>query len=281
VEPLCSDSAIRVVVVDNASTDDSLASIDDLPLERVQLADNRGFAVGCNVGWKRGSSPYVLFLNPDARIDIRAAYCLVRVLEEQPAAGLAAPVIFEDDGSTAASQRRFLRLTTIWAQALFVHKILVNAGWANPMVEDPAAYERTTSPEWVSGACMLLRRSTLERLNGFDERFFMYCEDMDLCRRLRNLGLDVVFEPRARVTHISGASAPWSAMHPVLTESRVRYIKKHFGRGRAFSARAGVAVGELARIAISRGGRHRRATHVRSLRVALAGRQPRPIINAH
>src|SRR6266511_3110398 len=136
-------------------------------------------------------------------------------------AGGVAPRIVHTDGTLDYSQRRFPRLRSTYAQALFLHRLFPRATWTDEVIREDEAYARRGSPDWVSGACMLMRRSVLEELNGLDEGFFMYCEDIDLCRRLRRAGYDLVFEPDARVLHEGGASAPRTSLLPVLASSRL------------------------------------------------------------
>jgi GT2 family glycosyltransferase len=269
VEPLAAAAGIHVMVVDNASGDGSLDAVAGLDVRTIALPDNRGFAAGCNAGWRAGSRPYVLFVNPDARIGPAATGTLAAVLEREPAVAVAAPRIVDDDGSLDLSQRRFPTLRSTYAHALFLHRLFRHAGWASELVREPADYERAGSPEWVSGACLLVRRSVLEELGGWDEAFFMYCEDKDLCRRARDRGYDVRFEPAALAHHAGGASAPRPSLAHVLAQSRVRYARKHRGRVVAELERAGIALTALTHMAISRGGRVARAGHAAALRAAL------------
>jgi hypothetical protein len=269
VGPLAGDQDIYVVVVDNASGDGSLDAVAGLDVTAIALAENRGFAAGCNAGWRAGSSPYVLFLNPDARIEPAAVQALAAVLEGEPGVAVAAPRIVDEDGSLDLSQRRFPTLRSTYAHALFLHRLFRRAAWASELVRDPAAYERAGSPDWASGACLLVRRSVLEELDGWDEGFFMYCEDKDLCRRARDRGYDVRFEPAALTTHAGGASAPRPSLAHVLAQSRVRYARKHHGRVAAELERGGIALTALTHMAISRGGRAARAGHAAALRAAL------------
>ncbi|HEX2506217.1 MAG TPA: glycosyltransferase family 2 protein [Gaiellaceae bacterium] len=277
VEPLAGRPGVEVVVVDNASTDGSPEAIADLDSAVVRLEENRGFAYGCNVGWRAGDAPAVLFLNPDARIEPPALERLLQALEDAPEAGIVGPRIVEEDGSLAFSQRRFPRLRSTYAQALFLHRLFPRARWASELVRDPEAYERPGRPEWVSGACLLVRRSVLEELGGFDEGFLLYCEDKDLCRRARGRGYDVRFEPGAVVCHEGGASAPRSALLPVLAASRVRYARKHAGRAAARLERLGIGLGALTHVLAARGGRRSRAGHASSLLYSL-GLRPVPTL---
>jgi GT2 family glycosyltransferase len=269
VEPLTRIEDVYVIVVDNASSDGSLEVIDDLPLQRIALTQNGGFGHGCNAGWHAGRSPYVLFLNPDARIDSEALDRLVAVLERSPEVGAVAPRINHDDGTLDYSLRRFPRLRSTYARALFLHRIFPRAAWTDELIREPEVYAQPGTPDWVSGACILARRAVLEELGGFDEGFFMYCEDIDLCRRIQDAGHELCYEPTAVVTHIGGASAPRTSLLPVLSESRLRYAGKHLSAPAALLERLGIALEALTHVVVSSGGRAARAGHGRALKVAL------------
>jgi N-acetylglucosaminyl-diphospho-decaprenol L-rhamnosyltransferase len=272
VQPLAAADWVNVIVVDNASDDGSLETVDDLGIVMVPLERNLGFAYGCNRGWERGSAPYVLFLNPDARLEPADLRRLVEVLDHDRSAGLVAPRILDADGSLDHSLRRFARLRSTYAQALFLHRILPRAGWTDQVVRDPSAYGTRHSAEWVSGACMLVRRQALEEIGGWDEGFFLYGEDQDLCRRLWLGGHAVSFEPAAQAVHVGGASGSRAGLLPVLAESRIRYAKKHRSRVAASAERVGVGVGALTHALLTTKSRDWRAGYVRALRVAAFSR---------
>ncbi|HEV2902612.1 MAG TPA: glycosyltransferase family 2 protein [Gaiellaceae bacterium] len=269
VSPLTAIDGVRVFVTDNASGDDPGAALADLPVDFLPLNENVGFGAGCNAGWRRGDAPYVLFLNPDATIDESSLRALAGVLDGEERVALAAPRILEPDGSLAYSQRRFPRLRSTYARAIFLHRIFARAAWTDELVRDASAYERPASPDWVSGACMLVRRSVLEEIGGFDERFFLYCEDKDLCRRIRAAGYDVRYEPAAAARHHGGASAPRAGLLPVLARSRVAYAQKHSGRVAATLETLGVALNALTHAIVARGGAELRAGHWNALRATL------------
>lgn len=269
VEPLAGLEDIAVYVVDNASPTEDLAVVSDLGVHDVRLPVNRGFAAGCNAGWRAGSADYVLLLNPDARLEPEAVRRLADVLGADPVVAAAAPRIVDAAGGLEHSQRVFPRLRSTFAQSLFLHRVFRGAGWTDELVRDPAAYERAGSPDWVSGACLLLRRSVLERVNGLDESYFHYTEDLDLCRRIRDLGLDIRYEPGAVVVHEGGRSAPRASLLPLLARNRVRYARLHRGRAYALLERLGVALGALTHVFLSRDGDRRRG-HARALRYVLS-----------
>jgi GT2 family glycosyltransferase len=265
VGALAEDSRFHVVVVDNASQDDSLEVVADCQVELLALDQNHGFAYGCNRGWEVGTAPYVLFLNPDARIDPPSILSLVGVLEASPRLGAVGPCIRHESGALDLSQRRFPRLRSTYAQALFLHRILPRAPWADEVVHDPALYEQARPVEWISGACLLARRTTLEQIGGWDEGFFMYGEDKDLCRRLWRAGCQVRYEPGATAIHIGGQSAPRAQLLPTLAASRIRYARKHHRKLVALLERIGVGLGEVTHAVFTDKGRAVRAGHLRAL----------------
>ena len=271
VQPLADTGWIHTIVVDNASPDRSAEVVADLAVTVASEPENRGFAAGCNAGWRRGSAPYVLFLNPDTRLTPDSVRTLAEALAD-PAVGAAGPMIRDDDGELDYSIRRFPKLRSTWAQAFFVHRLAPPASWVDEGVRDRPRDESAGPADGLSGACLLVRRDVLERLGGFDEGFFMYCEDTDLCRRIWQLGLAVRYEPAAVVEHAGGVSAPRSSLLPVLAASRVRYAARHRGRIGAVTERVGVAVASLTQAAVGRGGSAARRGHfgaaVKALRTA-------------
>jgi N-acetylglucosaminyl-diphospho-decaprenol L-rhamnosyltransferase len=248
VAPLAGRPGVSVTVVDNASPEPALDAVADLPVRAIAAPRNGGFAYGCNLGAFGGDAPYVLLLNPDARLEPADLDALARVLDDEPGTGLVGPRLLDGDGRLMYSQRRFPRVTSTFAQALFLHRIWPRALWADEVIRRAEAYDRPGSPEWVSGACMLVRRSLLERLKGLDEAFFLYSEDTDLCARVRAEGYDVRYEPGALARHIGGHSAPRSGLLAVLADSRRRYALKHYGPVAARLQIAGAALSAITHV---------------------------------
>ena len=268
-EPLAGAPGVRVTVCDNASPDNGPESVADLPIDLVRNPRNGGFAYGCNVGWRRGDAPYVCFLNPDAELQPAALDALVATLEQHPEAGIVGPRIVDERGAIEPSARRFPRLVSSLAQAVFLHRVVPQARWTDEVIHDPSLYASGGEVDWVSGACMLVRRTLLERLGGFDEGYFLYGDDMDLCRRARDLGVAVRVESAAEALHVGGASAPRSTLYPVLAGSRLRYAKKHEARLVVPAHRLAIGLGEAAH-AVASPTRAARAGHRRAL-LAVAG----------
>jgi N-acetylglucosaminyl-diphospho-decaprenol L-rhamnosyltransferase len=279
VSSLLATPGVSVTVVDNASPDGSLETIADLPVKAIQSGRNGGFGFGCNIGLGAGEAPLVLFLNPDARLAPGALQAMEAVLDHEPGVALVGPKLYDGDGSLMPSQRHFPRVSSVWSHALFLHRLFPRARWADEVDRRWEDYEHPNEPDWVSGACMLARRSVLEQLGGFDDGFFLYCEDTDLCARLRQAGHRVRFEPSAVAHHVGGHSAPRSGLWPILAESRVRYARKHArGIGRALQS-AGIAVHAFTHaVANARRPAHARG-HMAALKAVLwrrAARRPAP-----
>ena len=267
VAPLAAIDGVRVTVVDNDSPgSDPLATIADLPVDAVRAPRNGGFAYGCNIGAARGSAPLLLFLNPDARIDAASLRALTDALMADPGTALVGPRILDEGGDLAYSLRRFPRLRSTYAKALFLHRAWPHADWTDELVRDPAAYRCPHAVDWVSGACMLVRREAYEALGGFDEGLFLYCEDTDLCRRLWHAGHAVRFEPHAIARHVGGASSGAGETQAIAARSRVYYARKHHGPVAAGAERAGIALDEATHALASLARPAARRGHLQALR---------------
>jgi GT2 family glycosyltransferase len=238
----------------------------------IRRTENAGFARACNEGMAVGSAPFVLFVNPDAVVPEAALRPLVDALERSPELGAVAPRIEHPDGSLAYSLRRFPGLRATFAQALFLHRLFPAAPWTTEIVRDERCYRTAHVPEWVSGACILARRSTMEAVGGWDERFFLYCEDTDLCLRLRESGHPVGFEPDAVVVHEEGASSNTALTVPLLAEAKLRYAVLHETPARAAAERVGLILWSATRVVLTRGSRGDRLGHARALRALLRRR---------
>jgi GT2 family glycosyltransferase len=269
VEPLAGEDWIQVIVADNASADGSLAAIADLPLTALGLARNFGFAYACNRGAEAGSAPSILFLNPDGRIEPDALRRLLAVLDGSDTVAAAAPRIRSSDGELELSLRRFPRLRSTYGQALFLHRLLPHASWADEVVRDPSRYERPGAPDWASGACLLVRRSAFEQVGGWDESFFLYGEDVDLCWRFSRAGQRVVFDPAATATHVGGASAPRASLLPQLVRGRIQAVSKQEPRAIVLLHRLGLALGALTHAALTTQGGPARRGQLQAFMTAL------------
>ena len=270
VEPFAGVDGVSVYVVDNCCPEKSYEVVEGMSgVHLLHMPVNGGFAYGCNAGWRAGASQNVLFLNPDARLSPAAVERLAETLDTEPRAGLVGPRTLLEDGSLDWTIRRFPSLRSTYAQALFLHRLAPRAAWVDEVVRDPAVYGRRSGVDWLSGACLLVRRSVLEAVGGLDEGFFFYAEDIDLCRRVSRAGWEVLYCPDATCVHEGGRSMPRARLLPMLAASRLRYAKRHRGRIAAFLERLGIGIGEALRTVVGRGDASYRRGHLEALSVVL------------
>lgn len=231
---------VSLTLVDNASSDGTVAAVrGELPRVRViENAENVGFAAACNRGWRAGSAPFALFLNPDATLQPAALPALLRALEAHPGTGLAGPLTRNADGSVQVSTGPDLTLASERRQRRLVLGVARREPQA--LARAAALHAREREADWVSGACILARRACLEQTCGFDEGYFLYEEDADLCRRAREAGWRVLFTPAAEVVHQLGRSMARAPRRASLEyqRSHLRYYDRHNGRAARLALRA-------------------------------------------
>jgi hypothetical protein len=222
---------IETVVVDNASADGSVDAVRAAHPKALFLAnaENVGFARACNQGWRASRAPHILFLNPDAEVLPGAVGALARLLETRPEVGAAGPLTRSADGAIQVSTGPDLAPLAERRQRRLVLRVARRDALALAAAE--ALHSREHEPDWVSGSCLVARRTALEAVAGFDERFFLYEEDADLCRRLRAAGWRVVFTPAAEVRHRRGQSMARAPRRARLEydRSHLLYYRKHNG----------------------------------------------------
>jgi N-acetylglucosaminyl-diphospho-decaprenol L-rhamnosyltransferase len=201
------DPAPELVVVDNASTDDSLPRLREAHpgVRVVGSGDNLGYARAANLGIAATAAPVVAVLNPDTVLAPGVGKALVTRFETEPELGALGPQLHNPDGSVYPSARRVPSVTDAVG-----HGLLFFVWRDNPFTrryrETGADPSRAREVDWVSGAAVWLRRAALDAVGGWDERYFMYVEDVDLCWRLRQAGWRVAYEPAGRVEHLLGVS---------------------------------------------------------------------------
>ena len=237
----------EIIVVDNASGD-SLDRLRTLGphVEVVELATNRGYGAGANAGAARASGDVLVFANPDVEMEPDA----VRALAAEalaPSVGLVAPKYVYPDGhlQRSAHRREPSFLLTAYDVALPL-AIKLARRWPelHPTLLSSADHERPADVVHVLGACNAVNANAFTAVGGFDERFFMYREETDLCRRLRRAGWRVRHFPNSVAVHGQGGSTPqsWKVIgHPQMMRSHYAYIAKHWGIAGMVAAR-GVAV---------------------------------------
>ena len=194
-----SPQVARTVVVDNASSDHSVETARRIGADVVEAGSNLGFGRAANRGMALTTAPYVLIINPDAMIMAGSVAAMASVLDSTPDAAVVGPRIVTADGSPYPSARAFPSLMSSVGHG-FVGLFSTRNRWSD-------AYLHPARPDWIAGTAMLVRRTAFEAVGGFDERYFMYVEDVDLCWRLAAAGWTVAVADDALVRHVVGASS--------------------------------------------------------------------------
>ncbi len=233
--------AAEVIVIDNASRDSTAELVaQSYPwVKLIASKDNLGFAAGNNLAARQASGRYLLLLNPDAIPDAGSLKLGLRMLDESADVGLAGGELIGADGSRQPSARMFptLRdefftlsgLAARYPESSFLARL--DRRWANP--------DQDAVVDWIPGAFVFIPSDVFKRLNGFDERFFMYYEEVDLCRRMQQAGLKICYWPKLKAMHIGGESAKTvqsarvsktgSQLESWRMRSGLLYYRKHHG----------------------------------------------------
>lgn len=225
--------ADEVVLVDCGSRDGTVAAVRQrFGWVRVLALDNVGYGQGANAGVRHTTAPYVAVANADTRFPPGSLRTLADALDADPSIGAVGPAVCYPDGRRQASARRFPTLRQAAGHALF------GLWWPrNPWTRayrmldhDP---EQPRDVDWLSGCALLLRRDAFEAVGGFDPRYFMYVEDVDLCYRLRRAGWRLRYLPTVRVVHRVGASTGRRRARMVVEHARSlhRFFRRAYARG--------------------------------------------------
>jgi N-acetylglucosaminyl-diphospho-decaprenol L-rhamnosyltransferase len=245
-------SELEVIVVDNASHDDSVAMLRTTfpDVHIIANAENRGFTGGNNQGLAAATGEFLLLLNPDTEIVADALPRMVDYIRAHPDVGMVGPQLLNPDGSVQSSRRHFPTLPVLFLESTWLEKLiprkLLRHYYAQEQPDDAIQ-----DVDWITGAAMLTRREAFAQVGGMDEGFFMYSEELDWCRRIRGAGWRdagwrdadwrdanwrfanwrIVYYPEARVVHHEGKSSEQvvPARHIYFQSSKVRYTRKYHG----------------------------------------------------
>ncbi len=222
----------RVVVVDNASTDGSVEGLDDLPLPLtiIKNSTNRGFAAACNQGATGSEADYLLFLNPDTILFENSLSIPIDFMEqpENQQAGICGIQLVDEEGIVARTCARFPLLRMFFVKMLGLDKLAPSIFQSHFLLKWDHADTRQV--DHVMGAFFFIRRSIFEKLGGFDERFFVYLEDVDLSFRVRQAGWYTCYLAEAQAYHEGGGTSQQvKALRLFYSlRSRILYGYKHF-----------------------------------------------------
>jgi GT2 family glycosyltransferase len=202
----------EAIVVDNASSDGSVSIVSSFG-PRVRLlanAVNVGFSRGVNQGVAASAGGVLLIMNPDCRLVAGAFAYMRRELERSPGVAIVGPRILDPDGSVQGSARGDPDMFTgVFGRTTRLRRFLpdLSVSRRNVVTDAAVRHADAVTVDWVSGACMVVRREAFDEVRGFDERYFLYWEDADLCRRLRARGYKIRYVPTATAVHRVGQSS--------------------------------------------------------------------------
>lgn len=253
IEQTVGDMPHEVIVVDNASKDGSVEAVSEAhpEVKVVRNLRNAGFAVANNAAARRAMGRYVCFLNPDAVVHPGMFQRMIDVLQSDGDIGVVGPRLLNEDGSLQPSARNFLtNMNLMMSHLLF--KPIFSKRIRSRLVYEDWDHNETKEVDWLVGACLMLKRSALEKIGPFDEGYFMFHEDTDLCYRAKKAGYRVFFAHNAHLTHFGGRSCEqrWGDFTVLkYLASKHIFIRKHYGRTALFTHRFLIVGLELARLA--------------------------------
>lgn len=221
----------RIIVVDNGSTDGSTDRVEGLPnVEVIRTGQNLGFGAACNIGAKAGCSPYILFLNPDTRLEADSISTPLAFMNRpgNEKVGICGIQLVDEQGRVSRTCARYPTLARLLSSALGLDKL--------PGLQGSGVHMRdwdhleSAKVDHVMGAFYLLRREVFKQLGGFDERFFVYLEDVDLSKVANELGRGSWYLTEAQAFHAGGGTSRQVKVHRLFysLRSRLLYAFKHF-----------------------------------------------------
>jgi N-acetylglucosaminyl-diphospho-decaprenol L-rhamnosyltransferase len=270
---------IEVIVVDNQSTDGTRETVErSFPQARVITSHNGGFGYANNRGWEAADARYALFLNPDTEI-VRGTFDeLIGALDARPDVGIAGVRQVTADGRLYPSMRRFPNAVRALGEALRSEHWPVRPGWAGERVVDLSAYDHERECDWTVGAFILARRDALLSAGIMDERFFLQCEEPDLCLRAKRAGWSVRHLPIMTIVHHAGKAGRSPRMAAQDAYARRQYAYKHFSPPHRTLYLAAIGVRHTVRTIVPGRGpdraRARRTAARRALRALIRPSEP-------
>jgi hypothetical protein len=229
---------IEIVVVDNASNDGSLEAVRQTYPQVMTIANpaNVGFAVACNQAIRTTTAPFILLLNSDAAITPQSFQALLNVMSANAQCGAAGCRIVDAAGSETTNTRNFL---TPFNQVFEQAGVMNSLNWKylrRSRRPTPDGNKHDCAVDWIDGACLMLRRSALDEVGLFDEQFFMYSEDEDLCFRLKEHGWTICYSATGNARHHGAASTSQNKFDMLrhFYTSQILFLSKHRGASSVF-----------------------------------------------
>jgi GT2 family glycosyltransferase len=234
IQPIWNRPDVEIIVVDNASSDGTTDVVEsEFPaVNLIRNRENLGFAGGNNIGIKESTGKYVSLINSDVVASQECLDELLRYMEEHPKIGVLGPKMIMPDGSVGASCMHFPTVGNWFWRALALDVVFKHSTRFGAYLMTYFRYDRTADVEVLTGWFWLVRREAMDEVGLLDERFFMYGEDIEWCKRFRDAGWRVVFYPGTSAVHQCGASssrAP-TRFYIEMRKANLQYCQYHHGR---------------------------------------------------
>jgi N-acetylglucosaminyl-diphospho-decaprenol L-rhamnosyltransferase len=249
LEDAAGQCAYRTTIVENGGFPLSLRAS---PTRRVLYMPNLGYGAANNTGARGSDAEFLLFLNPDTELARGTLELLVNALRERPDVGLLAVRQVTGDGRLWPSLHRFPSVRTELAHVFASEKWPGAGKRLGERVLDVDRYSHAGPFDWTTGAALAIRRQAFEEVGGFDERFFLFSEETDLCKRVQDAGWGAYVEPRITVLHHAGKAGVQPPREAQMAYARLQYAKKHFSRQRAVAYHAILVMHHLLRLMVRR-----------------------------
>jgi N-acetylglucosaminyl-diphospho-decaprenol L-rhamnosyltransferase len=268
------DVELDVVVVAAGCTDETVPLVEqNFPKARTISCPNRGFAYGNNRGLESVDADWVLFLNPDTEILEGSFGELIDTLGGRPTVGLVGVRQVTADGELFPTIRRFPNAIRQLFEALGSERFPVRASWLGERELDLRVYERDVACDWTSGSFMLVRWQAVQSAGFMDERFFLFCEETDLCLRIKKAGWEIRHVPSMTILHHANKGGWNPRMEAQNAFAKRQYFDKHLSPVHRLASKSALVLGYALRSAL---GREERRTSARAGLITLLGLRPPP-----
>jgi len=229
----------EIIVVDNGSNDGIGTMLaEEFPAVRfIQTGSNLGFATGNNIGMKNALGEYIMILNPDIFVLPQAVNKMLDYMKQHPEIGMLGPKLMNGNRTIQYSCRTFIRPLTVLYRRTFLGRTKTGQKHLKEYLMQNESHDQIRPVDWIMGACQLVRKKDLDKVGMYDQRFFLYVEDMEWCRRFWMNGLQVVYYPQAEMIHLHeqgsatslwGFLKKWSPTVRMHISSYIKYWLKYF-----------------------------------------------------
>jgi GT2 family glycosyltransferase len=267
---------LDVVVVASGCTDETVSLVErEFPQARTISCPNRGFAYANNRALRTVEADWVLLLNPDTEILEGSFGGLIDRLDSRSTVGLAGVPQLTPGGELFPTIRRFPNAIRSLFEALGSERYPFRASWLGERELDLSVYERDVACDWTSGSFMLVRWEALQSAGFLDERFFLYCEETDLCLRIKQAGWEIRHVPYLRILHHADKQGWNPRLDAQAAFAKRQYFEKHLPPVHRFSATAALVLGYSLRLVLG-GGNTERQKSARAALTTLLGLRPPP-----